>query len=100
RDPVAGAGVRAGERPPAQLAVGDHAVGLHALDLGGALPVLQLADVEVAPVTLGRLLQAPPPEEDVARCLHHVLACHDALSVAGVPALLGALPPKRSMSLL
>src|SRR5579859_3389416 len=39
RDPVTGPGVRPGQRPPAQLAVGAHSCRGHRFDVGGDLPV-------------------------------------------------------------
>ena len=52
RDAVAGAGVRARERPAADLAVGGSARGGHRVDVGRALRVPELADVEVAPLAV------------------------------------------------
>jgi Uncharacterized protein conserved in bacteria (DUF2252) len=42
-DPVPGVGVRPGQRPPAQLAVGAHAARYQGLDVDGIFPVPQLA---------------------------------------------------------
>src|SRR5204862_608164 len=48
RDAVAAAGVRTGERPPAETSVGGHPLGDHLLDLCRALPVAKLASVDIS----------------------------------------------------
>ena len=48
REAIAGAGVRASQRPRAHLDVGPHDPRGHRVDVGGELPVPQLAAVEVA----------------------------------------------------
>src|SRR5215207_7687669 len=73
---VAGAGVRTGQRPAAELSIEDQFVGRHALDVSRALHVPELAPVEVA-----SFRAAKPAEEDVARGLHQPLAGHDAVPV-------------------
>ena len=55
-------------------------VGYHLLDLGGALPVLQLADVEVARLAVEPGVHVQPAEEDVAGRLHQALTGDDALA--------------------
>src|SRR5215211_8083068 len=78
RDPhaVAGAGVRTGQRPAAEARIKGQFLRRHALYLGRALHVSQLAPVEVA-----SRRAAEPAEEDVARGLHEPLAGNDALSL-------------------
>src|SRR5215207_6952216 len=78
RDPhaVAGAGVRTGQRPAAEARIKGQILRRHALYLGRALHVSQLAPVEVA-----SRWAAEPAEEDVARGLHEPLAGNDALSL-------------------
>src|SRR6478672_12688624 len=80
---VPGAGVRPCQGPAAHAGVGAHAGGHHALDLRRALPVAQLAHVEVArlPVNADRLAGA---EEDVGRGLHQVLPLHDSVALVVV----------------
>src|SRR4051794_1556493 len=47
-DAVAGAGVSTNKRPGTEPGVDGHGAGVHGLDERGALPVTELADVEVA----------------------------------------------------
>ena len=78
RDPVAGAGMRAGECPAARLSVRGRARRDGCLEGEGALPVLELADVEVALLAVEAGADVLPAEEDVARSLHQALAGDDA----------------------
>src|SRR5829696_4032943 len=73
---VAGAGVRTGQRPAAEACIKGRFLRRHALYLGRALHVSQLAPVKVA-----SRRAAEPAEEDVARGLHEPLAGNDALSL-------------------
>ena len=57
--------------------------GSHLLDFRRALPVLQLASVEVARLAVEPGLDVQPAEEDVAAGLHQALAGDDALAVVG-----------------
>ena len=58
-----------------------HARGRHPGDVGGSLPVPELADVVV---TVGALPREPlPAEEDVAGRLHQPLAGDDPFTVVG-----------------
>ena len=57
-----------------------------ALDVGAALPVVELADVVVAGPAVDPL-DAEPAEKDVAGRLHQSLADHDPPAVVGVLAL-------------
>ena len=65
RDPVAGAGVGAGEDGSAEPGVDRQLLRPHQLDRGRALLVPELNHVEVANDAVG-LLSAEPSEEDVA----------------------------------
>ena len=70
-------------RPGADAAVDGHGGGGHGLDERGALPVPELADVEVALDAV----EAPsvvPAQEDVAARLHEVLAVHHPFAVGAV----------------
>src|SRR5215210_7134127 len=73
---IAGAGVRTGQRPPAEARIKGQFLSRHALYLGRALHVPELAHVEVA-----SRRAAEPAEEDVARGLHQPLAGNDAVPV-------------------
>src|SRR3954447_3610325 len=53
------------QAPRAELAIASEPDRFHRLDLGGTLPVAQLAEVEVAGVAV-EPVDALPPEEDVA----------------------------------
>src|SRR5438105_2244272 len=72
RNPVAAAGVRAGEGPAAQPAVGGHALRHHLPDLCRALPVLQLPPVEVPALFVDPGVDVEPAEEYVTARLHQV----------------------------
>src|SRR6476659_2293353 len=68
------------ERPAADSAVGLEPRGIHRLDLGRALGVPELADVEVPLLAVDR--DDPlPPEHHVGRGLHHPLPLDYALPV-------------------
>src|SRR4051794_40122129 len=99
RHAVPGPGVRAGERPPADGAVRLQALGEQRLDLDGALPVAQLADVEV-PVPAVDPDRVDPAEEDVADGLHQPLSDHDALPAVAVLARADELLEHRGPGLL
>src|SRR4029450_2075354 len=73
RDAIAGPGVGAGERPAAEPRVDLHAPWAHLLDDGGLLPVPQLPHVVVLGSAAGGK-RTEPPQEDVTRRLHEVLA--------------------------
>src|SRR5207344_334779 len=79
--------------------VGEQAVCAHAGEIGGRLPVPELADVVVAlhAVQAGAAL---PAEEDVGGCLHHSLAAHNALAMGLVRALAEIRLEHRGLSLL
>src|SRR4051812_13991636 len=79
-DAVARAGMRAGERPATHPAVAAQRGYVDRLDVDRALPIPQLADVEVADVAVERRSIADPTEKDVARGLHQSLAFHDPLA--------------------
>ncbi len=83
RDAVAAAGVCPRERPAAQAAVGFQVGGLHPIDLGRALPVAQLAPVEVSGAVLGPGVHVNPAEKDVAARLDQALSLDDPLAVIG-----------------
>ena len=83
RDGVTAACVCACERPTAQPTVGRHALGGHLLDFGRALPVAQLAHVEVSRHVLVARLGVQPAEEDVAAGLHQALPGDDPLAMVG-----------------
>src|SRR6202042_316306 len=100
RDAVAAAGVRSRERPAAQPSVGRHSKRDHLLDLRRALPVLELATVEVARNPVESLLDVNPAEEDVARRLHHPLTDDDSLGVILVHAPADVLLEHRFLGLL
>src|SRR5918996_4844740 len=67
-----------GERRAAEPRVQRHSVRRHGLDLGGALAVPELPDVEVAPPAIDPRLVGEPAEQDVAGCLHEPLTLYDA----------------------
>src|SRR3954447_10037582 len=79
------AGVGAAEGGTADTGVQRGTGHLHGVDVGAALPVVELAHVVVAghAVDSGDPL---PPEEDVARRLHQPLTDDDPLPVVGVHA--------------
>ena len=83
RDPVARASVRPRERPAADPPVGLQRRGSIELDLGRALRVPELPDVEVLLLAVDRR-DSLPAEHDVGRRLHHPLALDDPLPVLGV----------------
>src|SRR5205814_4353277 len=83
RDAVAAARVCARECPGAEAAVVGQTGRRHLLDHGRALPVLQLAHVEVTLQSIEACRDAQPAEEDVARRLHQPLPRDDALAVVG-----------------
>ena len=76
---VATAGVGAGQRPSAQLAVALEVVRGHAVDVEGALHVPELADVVLA----SGVGSQRPSQEDVGEGLHHPLADDNPLAVVG-----------------
>src|SRR5215471_7927613 len=82
-DRVSGAGVGAGQGPPADAGVIGEPERDHRLDQGGAFHVAQLAPVEVAV----HIQALGPAEVDVAGGLHHPLPLHDPLSVLPVAAV-------------
>jgi hypothetical protein len=82
---VAGAGVGAGERPAAHLAVVAQLGRVHLLDRRRCLGVPQLAHVVVAAAV--RVVGMQPAEQHVARRLHQPLAVDDPAALVG---LLGA----------
>ena len=71
----------------------------HRVDVGRALPVAQLAQVEVAGLSV-ESGDALPAEEDVAGCLHQPLAGHHPLPVVGVLALADEALQDRRLGLL
>src|SRR3954454_16970462 len=78
RDPVAGPRVSPCQRPAADAGVDLEALWRQIVDVDRALPVPELADVEV-PLLVVRPARGKPAEQDVARGLHEPLALHDAL---------------------
>ena len=72
-----------GERPRAQLPVGQQVRLVHRVDVHGPLPVAQLAPVERA-----ALRPVAPAEEDVAGRLGEALAGHHALALVLIAAAL------------
>src|SRR5262245_45583690 len=86
-DAVARAGVGQGERLAADPRVGHRAVGHHPVRIDRALPVPQLADVEVAPLPIVVAVDPLPAEQDVAHRLHDPLAGDDPLALVGEGAL-------------
>ena len=79
--------MRAGERPAARSPVRGRAGGDRRFDGERALPVLELADVEVALLAVEAGADVLPAEEDVARRLHQALTGDDALAAVAVLAL-------------
>src|SRR3954447_12099496 len=79
-DAVAGPRVRAGERPPADPAVGHQVLRPHRADVERALAVVQLADVDVSPAALDAG-HPVPPQEGVAGLLHESLTGHHTLAL-------------------
>jgi len=66
-DPVPGAGVRPRQRPRAEFAVDPQPVRQQGLNVGGELPVSELADIEVALlVAVQPGLDQLPAQENVA----------------------------------
>ena len=88
-----------GEGPSAEVAVRRHALRDHLVGFCGALPVPQLADVEV-PLHAVDSFDLLPAQEDVARRLHQVLACHHPLALVGVLALPHEFGEYRCLSFL
>ena len=86
--------------PPHSRAYSVHALRDHQLDRHGELPVLQLADVEVAVDPVEGVGDAGPAEEDVALGLHQVLPGDDALTLVVVLAAPGILRQDRRLGLL
>ena len=79
-DAVAGACVGAGEGPAAQTARTRPSVGIAPSMFSRALPVGELAHVEVAGLPVDALRRLPA-EEDVARRLHQALSVDHALAL-------------------
>ena len=92
RHTVTGSGVGPRERPTADPGVPAEHRRVHAVDVDRALPVAQLAPVEVVRRAVEAVVDALPAEEDVAGGLDGALADDDPL--AGVGEALG--PRKRS----
>lgn len=82
-DAVAGPRVRPGQRRPAQLPEGTHAARHHQFGFHHALPIAQLAYVEV-PALPVEPLDPLPAQEDVSRGLHQALARHHPLALVPV----------------
>src|SRR5262249_61994941 len=100
RDPVAGAGVSAGEGPAARPPVRGCTRGAERFKGDRPFPVFELAYVVVALVAVGPGTGALPAEEDVARRLHQALACNHPLAAVLVLALAGELLEHRALRLL
>src|SRR5262245_46878387 len=100
RDAVARPRVCPGERLGAHLRVDPHPLRDHRLDLGRALHVAQLPDVEVAWPPVQAVLDAVPAQEDVAGRLHQALARHHTLAVVGIRALADEALEDRLLRLL
>src|ERR671920_1214796 len=79
---VTGAGVGPGQRPAADPGVQGQLTGRKVLYLRRAFHVPQLTHVEIVTDSATK-----PAEEDVARCLHQLLAGNDAMSLILVDAL-------------
>ena len=79
-DPVAGAGVRTGQGGAADVRRRAPCPPAHRVDAGDALPVAQLAYVEVALAAVDACGPLPA-EEDVAGGLHQPLAGHDPFAL-------------------
>src|SRR5262249_16466411 len=88
RNPVAGAGVGARERPRARPPVGREPAGAEHLDRCAPLPVPELPDVVVARLSVEAARDVRPAQERVARRLHPPLALDDTLAVRRVLAVL------------
>ena len=88
------------ERPAAGLPVSGQGGRAHRLDHQRALPVLQLAHVEVAFLPVERRLDALPAEQDIGGGLHQSLPCDDPLAVVRVLALADEPLEHRGLSLL
>src|SRR5580704_17926906 len=86
RDAVTRAGVGAGQGMGADPAVLRQSWWDRALDFEAALPVPELADVEIPSHSVGTV-ERLMVQEDVTCLLHQMLAGHDARPVVGVPAL-------------
>ena len=69
RNRVAGAGVGPGQGPPAQLGVGGQPAGSIVSIDRGALPVPQLADVEVALDAVEPVMRSHPSRMSLAACM-------------------------------
>ena len=80
RDAVPRARMRVSECPPAHLPRRSPFPWRHGPTIGRALPVPELAHVEVAVSPSGPVV-AHPAEHDVAGCLHHSLPLDDALAL-------------------
>ena len=90
----------AGECPAARLPVRGRARGDGCLDGERALPVLELADVEVAWLPVEAGADVLPAEEDVAGRLHQALAGDDPLAAVRVLALADESLQHRRLRLL
>src|SRR5262249_2969404 len=100
RDPVAGAGMGACERPSAHLPVGSRSGRLRGFECERAFPVLEVTHVEVALLPVEARGCVLPAKEDVARRLHQTLAGDDALTAVCVFALAEELLKHRTLRLL
>src|SRR6185295_952771 len=98
-DTIPGSRVGTGEGPAAQLAVDRHRGRRHVRGLGRTLPVSQLAQVEVPPLTV-EALHPDPAEEDVADRLHEPLPDDDPLAAVVELAGRGELLQHRRTGLL
>src|SRR4051794_23814904 len=86
RNPVPGACMRSGQCPSADLPVARHGFEVGVLHFHRALPVAELADVEI-PVHVVDAVDPLPAQEDVAAGLHESLAGDDTLTFVRVVAL-------------
>src|SRR5262245_36625359 len=76
--------MRPSKRPTANLCVDEKLAWKDSLEVGGALPVPELAEIEVAWLSGEIRLRTHPTEKDVACGLHQPLALDHSLSVVGV----------------
>src|SRR5262249_56234106 len=97
---VAGARVRAGERRTAELRVEPHRVLSHSPDLGRALAVPELPDVEVSTAPIDPLVRGQPAEQNIAGSLHQSLSFDDSPALVLVPAATRERSEDRGTSLL